>query len=134
MADKHLTLTSQALMMMDAITRNGSFAPAARELGRVPSALTRKLWQLEKSLDVLLFDRRSGQAWLTAAGQKLLYEGRRLLAEMAGTWEALLSGQADLTLGIALNGLNAVPGVAVEPLGELPFVLSVSPSHQLTRP
>ena len=84
MADKHLALTPEALTMMDAIARNGSFAAAARELGRVPSALTYSVRQLEESLDVLLFDRKSGQAKLTAAGQELLSEGRRLLAEMAG--------------------------------------------------
>ena len=68
--------------MMDAIARSGSFAAAARELGKVPSALTYSVRQLEDALDVLLFDRRSRQATLTAAGQELLDEGRRLLEEM----------------------------------------------------
>lgn len=204
MADKHLALTPDALTMMDAIARNGSFAGAARELGRVPSALTYSVRQLEESLDVLLFDRKSGQARLTAAGQELLTEGRRLLAEMAGvanrvrrvatgweaeltiavdgvlssptvlelvdafyqqrprgvpgangstqepdgppptrlrlrsevlagTWEALLSGQADLAVGISMSGISAPAGVAVEALGELPFVLSMSPRHPLAQ-
>jgi DNA-binding transcriptional LysR family regulator len=65
--------------MMDTIARTGSFAAAARELGKVPSALTYSVRQLEDALDVLLFDRRSRQAQLTAAGQELLQEGRRLL-------------------------------------------------------
>src|SRR5450432_1320963 len=73
---------SQALTMMDAIARSGSFAAAARQLGKVPSALTYNVRQLEDALDVLLFDRRSRQATLTAAGQELLDEGRRLLDEM----------------------------------------------------
>ena len=68
--------------MMDAIARTGSFAAAARELGKVPSALTYSVRQLEDALDVLLFDRRSRQATLTAAGQELLDEGRRLLVEI----------------------------------------------------
>jgi len=68
--------------MMDTIARTGSFAAAARELGKVPSALTYSVRQLEDALDVLLFDRRSRQAQLTAAGEELLNEGRRLLAEM----------------------------------------------------
>jgi len=38
--------------------------------------------QLEEALDVLLFDRSSRQAQLTAAGSELLHEGRRLLQEM----------------------------------------------------
>jgi DNA-binding transcriptional LysR family regulator len=48
--------------MMDTIARTGSFAAAARELGKVPSALTYSVRQLEDALDVLLFDRRSRQA------------------------------------------------------------------------
>ena len=68
--------------MMDAIARSGSFAAAARELGKVPSALTYNVRQLEDALDVLLFDRRSRQATLTPAGQELLDEGRRLLEQM----------------------------------------------------
>ena len=64
---------------MDTIARTGSFAAAARELGKVPSALTYSVRQLEDALDVLLFDRSSRQAQLTAAGSELLHEGRRLL-------------------------------------------------------
>ena len=75
-------LTPDALTMMDAIARTGSFAAAARELGKVPSALTYNVRQLEDALDVLLFDRSSRQAKLTAAGEELLNEGRRLLEAM----------------------------------------------------
>ena len=82
LADKRRVLTPEALAMMDAIARAGSFAAAAREMGNVPSALTYSVRQLEEALDVLLFDRRSRQAELTAAGQELLVEGRRLLQEM----------------------------------------------------
>ena len=82
MSERRSALTPDALTMMDTIARAGSFAAAARELGKVPSALTYSVRQLEDALDVLLFDRRSGQAVLTAAGEELLREGRRLLAEM----------------------------------------------------
>src|SRR5512145_3049370 len=85
-ADKPLhrrrVLTPEALAMMDSIARTGSFAAAAREMGKVPSALTYSVRQLEEALDALLFDRSSRQAQLTAAGSELLQEGRRLLQEM----------------------------------------------------
>ena len=197
MPQSHLSLTPDALSMIDTIARTGSFAAAARELGKVPSALTYSVRQLEESLDVLLFDRRSRQAKFTAAGTELLNEGRRLLAEgaavahrvrrvaagwetqlsvavddvisrqtlfelceafyaldpqgkagggtlghggpgtrlrlrtevLAGTWEALVSGQADLAIGVGLH--SPPPGVAIEPLGEMPFVFAVSPQHPL---
>ena len=82
MSSARSALTPDALAMMDAIARSGSFAAAARQLGKVPSALTYSVRQLEDALDVLLFDRRSRQATLTAAGQELLDEGRRLLEEV----------------------------------------------------
>ncbi len=100
-SDRFHALTPDALAMMDTIARTGSFAAAARELGKVPSALTYSVRQLEEALDVLLFDRSSRQAQLTAAGTELLHEGRRLLQEMdavanrvrrvASGWEPQLS-------------------------------------------
>jgi DNA-binding transcriptional LysR family regulator len=105
MPHRRNVLTPEALAMMDAIARNGSFAAAARELGKVPSALTYSVRQLEDALDVLLFDRSSRQARLTAAGEELLNEGRRLLAESAAVaqrvrrvasgWETQLSVAVD---------------------------------------
>jgi DNA-binding transcriptional LysR family regulator len=82
MPDRLHALTPDALVMMDTIARTGSFAAAARELGKVPSALTYSVRQLEEALDALLFDRSSRQAQLTPAGTELLHEGRRLLQEM----------------------------------------------------
>jgi DNA-binding transcriptional LysR family regulator len=193
-------LTPEALAMMDVIARTGSFAAAARELGKVPSALTYNVRQLEDALDVLLFDRRSRQAKLTAAGEELLNEGRRLLDQidavanrvkrvatgwetqltvavdgvlsrltmfelceaffalrpatpvdasppgnggpgtrlrlrtevLAGTWEALTSGQADLAIGVRIAPDAAPPaGVQMRPLGEVSFVFAVAPHHPL---
>ena len=40
MTDRLYALTPDALAMIDAIARTGSLAAAARELGKVPSALT----------------------------------------------------------------------------------------------
>jgi len=82
MSDRRNALTPEALAMLDLIERTGSFAAAARELGRVPSALTYSVRQLEEALDVLLFDRSSRQAQFTQAGRELLTEGRRLLQEI----------------------------------------------------
>lgn len=199
----HKVLTPDALTMIDAIARTGSFAAAARELGRVPSALTYSVRQLEEALDVLLFDRRSRQAQFTAAGEELLHEGRRLLEQMeavsnrvkrvatgwetqlsiavdgvmsrvtvfelceaffalkpartsgaepsaleaargpgtrlrlrtevlAGTWEALVSGQADLAIGVGMRPEQITPqGLQIRPIGEMPFVFAVAPHHPL---
>jgi len=179
-------LTPEALGMVDAIARSGSFAAAARELGKVPSALTYSVRQLEDALDVLLFDRSSRQAKLTAAGEELLEHGRRVLNEvdalanrvqrvatgweasltiaaddavsrltlfelvesfyaqrgtggtqlrlrtevLTGVWEALVTGHADLAIGLT-GDPGGLVGIEVRPLGEVPFVFAVAPHHPL---
>ena len=173
-----MTLTLEALQLVDAIARRGSFAGAAQELGRVPSAVTYAVRRLEDDLDVLLFDRRGYRARLTPAGQELLREGRHLLAAadelaqrvrrvasgweqeltlaldnvipfrrmvplldefsrvaptqlrvvdevLGGTWDALLSGRADLAIGATQEGPEPSrlgTGYRSEPIGTLRFV------------
>lgn len=78
-----MKLSLEALQVLDAIARNGSFARAATELHRVPSALTYTMQQLESDLALKLFDREGRRAVLTAAGHELLNEGRILLKAAA---------------------------------------------------
>ncbi|MEO6564525.1 MAG: LysR family transcriptional regulator [Casimicrobiaceae bacterium] len=80
-----MPLSLEALAVLDAIDRRGSFAAAAVELDRVPSAITYTIRTLEDTLDVLLFDRRGHRARLTPAGRTLLDDGRRLLAAASET-------------------------------------------------
>ncbi|MGC4059818.1 MAG: LysR family transcriptional regulator [Aquabacterium sp.] len=104
MPDRAYALSPDALQMVVTIARTGSFAAAARELGKVPSALTYSVRQLEDALDVLLFDRRSRQAKLTAAGEELLREGELLLLQMnavANRVKRVASGwEAELTVAV----------------------------------
>lgn len=74
-----LKLSIEALEVIDAIARKGSFAAAAEALYRVPSALTYTVQKLESDLGVQLFDRSGHRAMLTEAGAELLKEGRCLL-------------------------------------------------------
>lgn len=74
-----LKLSIEALEVIDAIARKGSFAAAAESLFRVPSALTYTVRKLEDDLGVKLFDRSGHRATLTEAGAELLKEGRYLL-------------------------------------------------------
>jgi DNA-binding transcriptional LysR family regulator len=78
-----MRLSLDALQVLDAIDRKGSFAAAAEELHRVPSAITYTVQQLEQDLDVSLFDRDGRRARLTPAGFELLTEGRHLLRAAA---------------------------------------------------
>ncbi len=72
-------LSLEALEVLDAIARKGSFAAAAESLFRVPSAITYTVRKLEEDLGVTLFNRSGHRAELTSAGAELLNEGRNLL-------------------------------------------------------
>jgi DNA-binding transcriptional LysR family regulator len=78
-----MILALDALEVLEAIDRRGSFAAAAVELDRVPSAITYTVRRLEEALDVLLFDRTGRRARFTPAGRELLERGRELLADVA---------------------------------------------------
>ena len=72
-------LSLEALEVLDAIDRKGSFAAAAAALYRVPSAITYSVGKLEEDLGVTLFRREGRRSVLTPAGQVLLEQGRELL-------------------------------------------------------
>lgn len=102
-------LSLDAIHVVDAIARQGSFAKAAAELHKVPSALSYTVNQLERELGVRLFERSRSHTRLTPAGQDLLEEGRRLLqlaaaaerrlGRIAAGWEADLCIVVDTLLG-----------------------------------
>ena len=179
-----MRLTLDSLAILDAIDRRGSFAAAADELHRVPSAVTYSISKMEDDLEVALFDRSGHRAKLTEAGRELLQEGRHLLRAAAslegrvkrvatgweaelriaigdlvnmhkvfqlaeefyaqqsgtrlklieevygGTWDALVSGRADLIIGAPGEGPPG-GGYATRPICEMVFVFVVTPDHPL---
>ena len=181
----NIKLSLESIAVIDAIDRKGSFAAAAQELHRVPSAITYTIQQLEQDLDVLLFDRRGHRATLTAAGHELLNEGRNLLRAaadlecriqqvakgweteiriavdtiigpeklfplvrefyeeksgtrvklmtevLAGNWDALYSGRADLVIG-ASGDTPPGSGFASHLLGRISFSFVAAPNHPIT--
>lgn len=76
---KDRALTLEALRILDAIDKRGSFAAAAAELSRVPSAISYSMQKLEEDLDIMIFDRSGHKTRLTKAGHVLLERGRQLL-------------------------------------------------------
>ncbi|WP_043649795.1 LysR family transcriptional regulator [Chitinilyticum litopenaei] len=179
-----LRLNLESLEVIDAIARRGSFAAAADEVHRVPSAVTYLVRKLEDDLGVQLFDRSGHRARLTPAGAALLEDGRHLLRaagelecrvkrvatgwetelliavdvilpleplftliaefdalgsgtrlrisreSLGGSWDALHERRADL-----LVGASGAPGSGFvsRPLGEVPMVFAVAPSHPLAQ-
>lgn len=181
-----MALSLEAIQVLDAIERKGSFAGAAGELHRVPSAITYSVRQLEEGLGVELFDRRGHRAVLTEAGRELLDEGRRLLQAaadlecrvqqvakgweselriaadtlvpleklygivgefygerggtrlrlsqevLAGTWDALASGRADLVIG-ASGDAPAGRSFSSRVLGRVQMAFVAAPFHPICR-
>jgi DNA-binding transcriptional LysR family regulator len=74
-----LRMTLDALVMVDAIDRRGSFTAAGEELHKVPSTVSYTVAKLEEDLGVSLFHRAGPKVRLTNAGRELLREGRELL-------------------------------------------------------
>ena len=81
-----LLITLDALQTLDAIERRHSFAAAAEELHRVPSAVSYTINKLEDDLGVQLFTRTPRGIDLTQAGEALLKDARSIcgLADQAG--------------------------------------------------
>lgn len=78
-----LKLSLDAIEIIDAIDRGGSFAAAAEALHKVPSTISYTVAKLEEQLGFPLFVRRGPRATLTPAGRELLGEGRWLLRSAA---------------------------------------------------
>ncbi|HSX61509.1 MAG TPA: LysR family transcriptional regulator [Tahibacter sp.] len=74
-----MKLSLDALQILDAIDRRGSFAAAGKALHKVPSTISYTVGRLEEDLGVRVFERQGPKATLTAAGRELLAEGRHLL-------------------------------------------------------
>jgi DNA-binding transcriptional LysR family regulator len=82
-------ITLEALRVLDAIDRKGSFGAAAEALFKVPSALSYTIQKLESDLGTRLFDRSKQKAQLTTAGRLLLEQGRQLLQAASAIEEAV---------------------------------------------
>ncbi len=111
-----MRITFDALTVLDAIDRGGSFAAAAEQLHRVPSAVTYAVQKLEEDLGIALFDRSGHRAQLTPAGRELLREGRRLI-EAADELESRVQRVAtgyEVELRIAVS--DVIPLARLHPL------------------
>jgi DNA-binding transcriptional LysR family regulator len=74
-----LKLSLEALLVVDAIDRAGSFARAGQELHKSTSTISYIVGKLEEDIKVQVFERNGPRIQLTPAGRELLKEGRTLL-------------------------------------------------------
>ncbi len=179
-----MNLTLDALLVIDAIARTGSFSAAANELSRVPSAITYSVQKIESDLGIKLFVREGNRPRLTPSCERLLVEGREILKSasrlektlslvehgwesslyiaigelaslsdlfplinkfnrgdkythlnfsdqvLSGSWDALISGRADLIVGASFDGPPG-GGYIAKQLGTVSFSFVMAPDHPL---
>lgn len=140
-----MKLTFEALEVLDAIDRKGSFAAAAATLHRVPSTITYTVQKLEEDLGLVIFRREGRRSILTPAGRVLLEQGRELLLnaervvesvyQVNSGWESSINIALDtvwdarafypliaefhqLNTGVEVNLLEEVMGGSLEALVE----------------
>jgi len=104
-------LTLEALEIVDAIDRGGSFTAAADLLHKVPSTISYSVSKIEDDLKVALFRRSGPRVEITEAGRELLREGRLLLQaasdlenrvrRVASGWESSFQLAVDSLIPIA---------------------------------
>ena len=77
----HINHTIDQLLVLDSIHRTGSFGAAAKELHRVPSAISYSIKSLEENVNIQIFDRSRQRAFLTPEGKRILEEGRKVIEQ-----------------------------------------------------
>jgi DNA-binding transcriptional LysR family regulator len=98
-------LTLDQMRMFTAVAESGSFRAAAARLGRVQSAVSHAIGNLEAQLGVLLFDRSGHRPALTAEGRSLLADTRAILLKVDKMRARArgLGGGVELGLTVALD-------------------------------
>ena len=152
-------ITLDAIKVLDAIERKKSFAAAADELFRVPSAISYTVNKLEEDLEVALFDRSKRKAELTQVGHMIVEQGRlilkatdeltRMAKQSAKGWEVELRICIDSILefqpiyNLIAQFQQEYPWINIrEPynsdfvihtLGNVEFIFAVAKDHPLTK-
>ena len=126
-------ITLDALTVIEAIHKKGSFAAAALALHRVPSAVTYTVRKLEQDLGVSLFDRSGHRAILTPAGAELQHQGERLLTTARALEAQVLrvSTGWEQTLHIAVD--NMIPLAHLAPHLEAFYDVQTGTGVQILR-
>lgn len=105
------TFTSDTVALFLAVLDHGSFSAAARALGRVPSAVSMAVANLEAELGLALFDRAGREPRPTAAARALEPQARQLALQLRALDAhalALTQGLEErLTLAIAPELMSA---------------------------
>lgn len=99
-----MNINQEQLLMFQTVMETGSFSAAARKLGKVPSAISMSIANLEIDLNLNLFD-RIGREPIPTDAAKVLYEKTQLLLIEMNQWKQhahALSNGLESTLNIVV--------------------------------
>ena len=82
LSENPMNVTLRQLRAFVAVAEYKSFTKAADELHLTQSSLSGLIKEMEKNLDVQLFDRTTRQLYLSSAGERLLPSALRVLGEL----------------------------------------------------
>jgi DNA-binding transcriptional LysR family regulator len=111
------SFTLDQLRALLTVVEEGSFSAAARKLGRVQSAISTAMANLETQLGMTLLQRGKSGARLTSEGQAVAAAARRILTEV--------DGFRRLTAGLA-EGQEPVVSLCVDVLFPLPALIDLA--------
>lgn len=103
------------LEVLLAVVDHGSFSAAARALGYTPSAVGKRIQQLEQRLNVALLIRSTRRMTLTETGRRYVEEAREIFAQLTALEDGIadedvsLRGTIRLTTSAALGRQHVVP-------------------------
>jgi len=102
-----MQLDLNSLEALEAVVRYGGFARAAEHLHKVQSAVSHQVRKIEQQLGLSVFNRDGYRVHLTPAGEAILAEGRRLLAqaEHVRSVARQFTQEWEPTLAIVVDGI-----------------------------
>lgn len=96
-------MTLQQLKYIVAINRLRNFAKAAEQCGISQPTLSAMLIKLEEELDVRIFERSNKSVFPTTAGEKIIRQAERALAEAERITEIVAEDKGVVTGGLAIS-------------------------------
>ena len=98
------------------VARTGSFSGAARELGVAPSVVTKRITRLEDEMGAQLFVRSTRALSLTTAGERLLPQYQRLVAELDEIIGAAAASEYGIEGHVRLKGPTTLTSLFLGPI------------------
>lgn len=98
------------------VARTGSFSGAARELSVAPSVVTKRITRLEEEMGAQLFVRSTRSLSLTPAGERLLPQYQRLVAELDEIIGATAAAERGIEGHLRVKGPTTLTSMYLGPI------------------